>query len=89
MYQLQHTKAGQHVIVDQAVQAARSINPSASGLVNAVLRNFLRRQPALLEAADRKDASRYAYQQWWIDHSRRNTATEPLPFWKRETGIRR
>jgi len=67
MYQLQHTKAGQHVIVDQAVQAARSINPSVSGLVNAVLRNFLRQQPTLLEAADRQDASRYSYQPWWID----------------------
>lgn len=67
IYQLQHTKAGQHVIVDQAVQAAKSTNPSASGLVNAVLRNFLRRQPALLEAADHKEESRYAYPQWWID----------------------
>jgi 16S rRNA (cytosine967-C5)-methyltransferase len=67
IYQLQHTKAGQHVIVDQAVQAAKSSNPAASGLVNAVLRNFLRKQPALLEAADRKDENRYACQQWWID----------------------
>ncbi len=67
LYQLQHTKAGQHAIVDQAVSAAKIINPSASGLVNAVLRNFLRRQPTLLEDADQKEESRYAYQQWWID----------------------
>lgn len=66
IYQLQHTKAGQHVIVDQAVQAAKSSNPVASGLINAVLRNFLRKQPVLLEAADRTEESRYSYQQWWI-----------------------
>jgi 16S rRNA (cytosine967-C5)-methyltransferase len=67
IYQLQYTKAGQHVVVDQAVQAAKNINPSASGLVNAVLRNYLRKQSALLQAADRKEDSRYAYPQWWID----------------------
>lgn len=67
LYQLQHTKAGQHAIVDQAVRAAKSVNPAASGLVNAVLRNFLRKQPTLLEAADRNEESRYAYPQWWID----------------------
>jgi len=67
LYQLQHTKAGQHVIVDQAVRAAKSTFPSAGGLVNAILRNFQRKQAALLATADRKEASRYAYQQWWID----------------------
>jgi 16S rRNA (cytosine967-C5)-methyltransferase len=67
LYQLQHTKAGQHVIVDQAVRAAKSINPSASGLVNAVLRNYLRKQAGLLQAADQIEESRYAYPQWWID----------------------
>lgn len=67
LYQLQHTKAGQHAVVDQAVRAAKTAFPSAGGLVNAILRNFLRKQPALQEMADRKEASRYAYQQWWID----------------------
>jgi 16S rRNA (cytosine967-C5)-methyltransferase len=67
LYQLQHTRAGQYVIVDQAVSAAKQVKPSASGLVNAVLRNFLRKQTALLEAADRKEDSLHAYPQWWID----------------------
>lgn len=71
IYQLQHTKTGQHVIVDQAVQAAKNSNPAASGLVNAVLRNFQRKQPALLVAADKKEESRYAYPQWWINALRR------------------
>ena len=67
MYQLQYTKAGAHVVVDQAVKAAKSSNPAASGLINAVLRNYLRRQPELQEAADHEDESHYAYQKWWID----------------------
>ncbi len=67
IYQLQHTKAGHHVIVDQAVQAAKSSNPAASGLVNAVLRNFQRKQPALLVAADKKLENRFAYPKWWVD----------------------
>ena len=67
LYQLQFTKASQHAVVDQAVRAAKNINPAASGLVNAVLRNFLRKQPALLEAADQQEESRYAYPLWWID----------------------
>jgi 16S rRNA (cytosine967-C5)-methyltransferase len=67
IYQLQHTRAGQHVVVDQAVQAAKSINPAATGLVNAVLRNYQRKQAELLAAADREEESRYAYPQWWID----------------------
>lgn len=66
IYQLQYTRAGHHVIVDQAVQAAKSSNPAASGLVNAVLRNYQRKQPALQAAADKKEESRYAYPKWWI-----------------------
>jgi 16S rRNA (cytosine967-C5)-methyltransferase len=67
LYQLHYTRASQHAIVDQAVRAVKSTHASAGGLANAVLRNFLRKQPALLETADRKETSRYAYQQWWID----------------------
>jgi 16S rRNA (cytosine967-C5)-methyltransferase len=79
LYQLQHTKAGQHAIVDQAVRAAKSINPSASGLVNAVLRNFLRKQPALLQAADQFEQSRYAYPQWWIDALKAQYGEQAVP----------
>lgn len=67
IYQLEHTKAGQHVIVDQAVHAAKNSKRAASGLVNAILRNYLRRQPALQEAANQNDESHYAYRRWWID----------------------
>src|SRR3989338_1748330 len=51
LYQLQYGKSAQHAVVDHAVRAARSLNPRIGGLVNAVLRNFLRNQAALLEQA--------------------------------------
>ena len=67
LYQLEFGKSGEHVIVDQAVRAAKKLDARASGLVNAVLRNFLRRRDALHKAADAEKTSRYAYPSWWID----------------------
>jgi 16S rRNA (cytosine967-C5)-methyltransferase len=67
LYQLEFTKAGQHVVVDQAVSAAKRLNPRAGGLINAVLRNYLRQRESLLLAADSEDVSKYSYPQWWID----------------------
>jgi len=67
LYQREFTKAGQYVIVDQAVSAAKRLNPRSGGLINAVLRNYLRQRESLLLAADTEDASKYSYPQWWID----------------------
>ena len=67
LYQLQHTKAASHAIVDHAVRAARKVNVRASGLVNAVLRNFLRKKDVLLAAAAKSEEGRYSYPQWWIN----------------------
>lgn len=76
MYQLEYTKAGSHVIVDQAVTAAKRINPKAGGLMNGVLRNYQRSREMLLEAALRKDVSRYSYPQWWISTVQRQYGAE-------------
>lgn len=67
LYQLLYTQAGEHAVVDHAVRAAKQINPAAGGLVNAVLRNFLRQREALLAAADAQETTRYSYPAWWID----------------------
>ncbi|MBI1174158.1 MAG: 16S rRNA (cytosine(967)-C(5))-methyltransferase RsmB [Sideroxydans sp.] len=67
LYQLLYSKSAAHAIVDHAVQAVRKRNAAASGLVNAVLRNFLRNRDTLLAAAERDEEARYAYPQWWID----------------------
>lgn len=67
LYQLQYSKAAQHAVVDHAVRAAQMLNPKVSGLVNAILRNFLRGQGALLEQAAQRAEGKYSYPQWWID----------------------
>lgn len=71
LYQLEYTKAGSHTIVDQAVSAAKRINPNAGGLVNGVLRNFQRQREALLAAANSDDVAHYSYLQWWINAVRK------------------
>jgi len=67
LYQLQYSKAAHHVIVDHAVRAAQILNVRMGGLVNAILRNFLRNQPILLDRAKQRAEGKYNYQQWWID----------------------
>ena len=67
LYQLQYSKSVPYAVVDHAVRAAQKINVKTSGLVNAVLRNFLRRRESLLAIANSTDEGRYAYPQWWID----------------------
>lgn len=67
LYQLQYSKAGSHAVVDFAVKSSRKINPAVSGLVNAVLRNFLRNRSTLLQQAAATETGLYSYPQWWID----------------------
>lgn len=67
LYQLQYSKAAQHAVVDHAVRSAQMLNPKVSGLVNAILRNFLRGREGLLDQAMGRAEGRYSYQQWWID----------------------
>jgi 16S rRNA (cytosine967-C5)-methyltransferase len=60
-------------VVDQAVGAvaARREISFAKGLVNAVLRNFLRDRDALIDEARKSDVARWNYPQWWIDAVKR------------------
>lgn len=59
-------------VVDQAVRSvgARRDVAFAKGLVNAVLRGFLREREALLAAARADEVARWNYPQWWIDATR-------------------
>ena len=71
LYQLTHTRAAPHAIVDHAVSACHALGlTSAKGLANAVLRNFLRRRGALGARVLRAETARYCYPQWWIDKLR-------------------
>ncbi|MCX7627133.1 MAG: 16S rRNA (cytosine(967)-C(5))-methyltransferase RsmB [Methylophilaceae bacterium] len=65
--QLEYGKAPPYAVVDHAVRAATGFGlPWAKGLVNAVLRNFLRRRHTLLSRLDADLTSRFAYPNWWI-----------------------
>lgn len=71
LYQLEFGNASHYAVVDHAVKsAARLKKPWAKGLVNAVLRNFLRRREALLESIATDEVATYSYPQWWIDRLR-------------------
>jgi len=67
LYQLQYSKAAPHAIVNYAVRAAGKFSAGAKGLVNAVLRNFLRKRELLIAEASGSEEGRYSYPQWWID----------------------
>ena len=72
VYQLLHDKADDFTVVNQAVKAAGDAKPRwAKGLVNGVLRNFLRQKDVLAKQikADPKinEVTLYSYPQWWIN----------------------
>jgi len=58
-----------HVVVDQAVSAARLMAPTrpAGGLVNAVLRRFLREQTQLMQSTGKIPEARWNFPRWWIE----------------------
>jgi len=67
IYQLQYDKAASHTVVDQAVKAAsQSKKTWAKGLVNGVLRNFLRQQPELVANLKDNEFATYSYPAWWV-----------------------
>lgn len=61
---LERRPEGAHTLVDQAVTAAAK---PWKGLVNAVLRNFLRRRDELLAAADTDAVARWRHPRWWLE----------------------
>ena len=68
LYQLAYDKAGVHTVVNQAVLAAAKTRKAwAKGLVNAVLRNFLRQRDTLEEKLANNLVAQYSYPQWWIN----------------------
>lgn len=73
LYQILHTKAPAYAIVDQAVAAAAAIGrPAAKGLVNAMLRRFLREQPELVARVQGDPVARWSHPRWWIARTRRD-----------------
>ena len=63
----------EHTLVDQAVEACAQ-DPElsrAKGMVNAVLRRFLRERDQLMQSVLRDDDARLNYPRWWIDEMQR------------------
>jgi 16S rRNA (cytosine967-C5)-methyltransferase len=65
--QLEYGKSAPHAVVDHAVRGAAKLKlPWAKGLVNAVLRSFLRQRETLLPEIDQNQTARLSYPRWWI-----------------------
>jgi 16S rRNA (cytosine967-C5)-methyltransferase len=66
--QLQFGRAKPYAIVDHAVRAAEPLGaPQTKGLVNAVLRNFQRKQSNLPDELKAQNAeARYSLPPWWL-----------------------
>lgn len=72
IYQLLHDKADSFTVVNQAVHAVSQLKKPvpkawAKGLVNAILRNFLRKKTTLAQELNGNLQAHYSYPQWWID----------------------
>ena len=68
LYQLDKLALPQRVAVHETVQATGALGKRwASGLVNAVLRNFQRRSSELEPAVARSEQSRYAHPGWLVE----------------------
>jgi len=69
LYQLHFSKAASHAIVNHAVSASRKLtdHTKLTGLVNAVLRNFIRQRVLLMDQTMQNETTRFSYPQWWID----------------------
>jgi 16S rRNA (cytosine967-C5)-methyltransferase len=69
--QLQFSRAKPYAVVDHAVRAADKLGqPAARGLVNAVLRNFLRRRSELDAGHFESPEARYGFPAWWVERLR-------------------
>ena len=60
------TEYSEHTLVDQTVEAAKRKARQASGLVNAVMRRFLRERQALMAEIESDPVAHFNHPQWWI-----------------------
>jgi 16S rRNA (cytosine967-C5)-methyltransferase len=67
-YQVEYSRNPPALVVDMAVDAARELRqPRAGGLVNAVLRRFVRERHDRLAQVDADPAARAAHPRWLVD----------------------
>ena len=67
LYQILYMETPEHAAVSETVAVLPKLKkPWAKGLVNGVLRNFLREKEAICAEVDLKPAYRYAHPQWMV-----------------------
>ena len=72
LYRLETRPEAAHTVVDQAVIAAGELAGGVfKGLVNGVLRTYLRQRAAWLAAASADDAAAQQHPKWWLARLRR------------------
>ena len=72
LYRLDTRPDSAHTVVDQAVLAAGELAGGVfKGVVNGVLRNFLRQRESLLAALAADEEVSYQYPHWWLVRLRR------------------
>ena len=72
LYRLETRLDGGPMVVDQAVAASGELAGGVfKGVVNGVLRNYLRQRDALLAAQQDDEVARYAHPRWWLERLRR------------------
>jgi 16S rRNA (cytosine967-C5)-methyltransferase len=65
-----------HVLVDQAVSAARKRVPASASFVNAVLRRFIREREAIVAVALADPLARWNHPAWWLERLRHDWPSE-------------
>jgi 16S rRNA (cytosine967-C5)-methyltransferase len=99
LYQIAQMKTPDHAAVAATVEAVKLLGrPGARGLVNAVLRRFIREREDLLAAVNAVETARYAHPAWLIDRLRRDwpedwtgilaANNEQAPMWLRVNRLR-
>lgn len=72
LYRLESRPEASHTVVDQAVKASGELASGVfKGLVNGVLRNYLRQRESLLSALANDEVARYQHPRWWLERLRR------------------
>lgn len=73
LYQLIDMRVPEHAAVAETVNAAKKLKkPWASGLVNAILREYLRKKNELNEKIKSDDEATYMHPDWWIALTKKN-----------------
>jgi len=68
LYQLTDTRVPPHAAVSETVNASEKLKkPWARGLVNAVLREYLRKKNAIESEIEKDPEAAFAHPEWWVN----------------------